>query len=83
MNAETQTKWDYCFEQFNALSNMTRSILRRCAANHLVDRGFEEVGSSDINHELFGMWETYDQDWARVMTSELDLFANQELHRYR
>ncbi len=68
--------WTLCFDQLDAQSGVTRQILRRSAAQRLVDRGFEEVGSSDINHELFAMWQEADQCWQTAMINEVNACFN-------
>ena len=68
--------WESCFNQYNAMSMMTRRILRRCAANRLSSFGAEEIGSSDINHELFAMWRQANQDWQQALINEVEDFSN-------
>ena len=67
--------WTICFDQFNEQSDLARQVLRRCAAEHLVERGFNEVGSSDVNHELFAMWQIANKDWHQAFMDEVDAFA--------
>lgn len=67
--------WATCFESFHLLSLDVRQVLRRCAAEHLVERGCEEVGSSDISHELFAMWNGCERNWEKVMLEEFGLFV--------
>ena len=69
MNNET---WNECFSQFNLLGGLTQNMLRKWAADFLVERGFEEIGSSDINHSLFGMWEAAGGDWQNAILVEVD-----------
>jgi hypothetical protein len=69
MNNET---WNECFSQFNLLGGLTQNMLRKWAADFLVERGFDEIGSSDINHSLFGMWEAADGDWQKAILIEVD-----------
>lgn len=69
-------EWTLCFDQLNAMSGLARQTLRRCAADHLVTRGFEEVGSSDVNHELFAMWRLADKDWNKAFMLEVNAFAD-------
>jgi len=69
MNNET---WNECFSQFNLLGGLTQNMLRKWAADFLVERGFDEIGSSDINHSLFGMWEAADGDWQKAILVEVD-----------
>ena len=64
--------WEECFSQYRLLGSITQNILRNCAAEHLVNRGFEEVGSSDVNHELFAMWETASKNWQKAILAEVD-----------
>ena len=68
--------WTLCFDQFNAQSGMTRHILRRCAADRLSCKGFDSIGSSDINHELFAMWRQSNQCWQTAMINEVEVFSN-------
>ena len=67
--------WKTCFDQFDDMSSQARQVLRRCASDRMVARGFEEVGSSDINHELFAMWNYADNDWHQAFINEVDAFA--------
>jgi hypothetical protein len=69
MNNKT---WNECFSQFNLLGGLTQNMLRKWAADFLVERGFDEIGSSDINHSLFGMWEAADGDWQKAILIEVD-----------
>jgi len=71
--------WNICFDQFNAMSEMVRHILRRCAADRLSCKGFDSIGSSDINHELFAMWRQSNQCWQTAMINEVEVFAEKEL----
>lgn len=67
--------WREAFDSFHKLSRDVQQILRRCAAEHLVARGAEEVGSSDISHELFAMWKMSGRNWQQVVQEEFELFA--------
>jgi hypothetical protein len=68
--------WTLCFDQLDAQSGMTRHILRRCAADRLSSKGFEEIGSSDINHELFAMWSEANRCWQTAVINEVEVFSN-------
>lgn len=76
MNAETQAKWEECFSQYRLLGLITRNILKSCAVTRLVNDGFTEVGSSDVNHELFAMWCYSKGDWQKAILFEVDNFNN-------
>jgi hypothetical protein len=69
MNNET---WNECFSQYRLLGGLTQAMLRKWAADFLVERGFDEIGSSDINHSLFGMWEAAGGDWQKAILCEVD-----------
>lgn len=69
MNNET---WTECFSQYRLLGGLTQAMLRKWAADFLVERGFDEIGSSDINHGLFGMWEAAGGDWQKAILCEVD-----------
>lgn len=71
----TTYQWDICFDAFHALAPETRNILRNCAVKHLIADGAEEVGSSDINHELFSMWKISGRNWMQALQDEFEAFA--------
>lgn len=58
--------WEKAFEEFMALPNEIRRTLRRHASDELVRNGAWEVGSSDINHQLFSAWNRCDHNWVDV-----------------
>lgn len=64
--------WKQCFEQYQALALGTRQILRSCAVTRLVKSGVDEIGSSDLNHELFAMWRTGEEDWYQAIINEVN-----------
>ena len=65
-------KWTECFELYNILSPDLRMVLRKCAAERLINNGAEEVGSSDINHELVSMWTAADGFWHLAIINEVN-----------
>lgn len=71
----TNDQWDICFEAFHKLEPETRNILRRCATEHLIADGAEEVGSSDISHELFQMYKISGRNWMQALQDEFEAFA--------
>lgn len=70
-----QEVWTEAFSQYRLLGPLMKNILRNAATNRLVERGFEEVGTSDVNHELFHMWEIANYDWQKAALIEVDNFA--------
>lgn len=67
-----QEIWEECFSQFRLLGGIMQNILRNSATNRLVADGFQEVGSSDINHELFSMWSATGGDWQKAALVAID-----------
>jgi hypothetical protein len=46
-------------EEYKALPFVERHLMRRAAADSLVENGAEEVGSSDVNHEMVSLYKQY------------------------
>ena len=67
--------WPTFIEQFNKLGDLSRTILRNSATNRLIEDGFEEIGSSDISHELYAMWKHADKDFSKAAINEVNRFA--------
>lgn len=76
-NKDYQSDWSECFASFHLLSKHFQQLLRNCAADHLIARGCEEVGSSDTSHELYAMWRGGQRNWNTVVLEEFELFASQ------
>ena len=70
-----QEAWTIAFSQYKLLGPLMKTILRNAATNRLIEKGFEEVGTSDVNHELFHMWEIANYDWQKAALIEVDNFA--------
>ena len=68
----TKDVWVECFNQYGTLYHGTRKLLRQVAASRLVEKGFDEVGSSDVNHELFQMWHSANKDWNKAIINEVN-----------
>ena len=68
----------YTFEEAMALwkklPDIERSIMRRIASRRLVWQGFNEVGSSDANHEIHRICNEYDGDFRAIMDEYLEDF---------
>ena len=64
--------WNECFELYGLLSPDLKMGLRNCAAQRLVSNGADEVGSSDINHELYSMWTAADGYWHQAIINEVN-----------
>lgn len=55
VNNLLENDWDAIMAQYNALPFEQRQQLRRAAADKLVADGAEEVGTSDVNHQIYVM----------------------------
>lgn len=70
----------YTFEEaiasFKQRSPMGQQMLRRIAARRIVDKGAEEVGTSDINHELVHMCNEYGGDWDQIYLDALEEYSS-------
>ena len=75
MNINNNDAWAICFEEFHKLEPETRNILRKCAADHMIADGAEEVGSSDISAELFSMYKIAQRNWMQALQAEFEAFA--------
>ena len=64
--------WEECFSQYRLLGGIMQNILRNSATNRLIQAGFQEVGSSDINHELFAMWNGSNGNWQHAALVAID-----------
>ena len=71
-NNAFETSWKQCFSEYKLLSQALQQILRSCSVQHLIDRGCEEVGSSDVSHELFSMWNCSEKNWEKVVINEVN-----------
>jgi len=65
-------KWTECFELYKTLSPDLKQVLRKCATDRLIQSGAQEVGSSDVNHELFTMWTAADGFWHQAILNEVN-----------
>lgn len=58
--------WKKAFAEYNTLPLEMKQGLRQIAVDKLLENGAEEIGSSDVNHALFGLWNTHNQNWTDV-----------------
>lgn len=64
--------WDVAFGAYNKLPREIQLALRRNAADLMEQEGYEEIGSSDVNHYLYGLYKTNNQSWQAVIAFFLD-----------
>jgi hypothetical protein len=51
--------WDEAMTWWKSQNEMLKRMISRVAENKLVKAGAEEVGSSDLNHSVYGIYQTY------------------------
>ncbi len=70
----------YTFEEamasYKLRSEIGRRLLRNIASRRLVNHGCTEVGSSDINHELYAMFNEYNGDWDQCYIDALEDYSD-------
>ena len=67
------TFFEEAMEAYRKQSDVIRRLIRKFASQRLVSGGAQEVGSSDINHEIHAIWREYDGDFEEAATEFLDL----------
>jgi hypothetical protein len=67
MNINSKNSYEECFSQFRLVGNMTQTLLRRSAADEMINNGMSEIGSSDINNHLYNKWSSNNGDWQKVL----------------
>jgi hypothetical protein len=54
-----EVKWGKAMSWWKEQSDTIQMVIRTTATNKLIERGAEEVGSSDVNHAVYGMYQEY------------------------
>ncbi|NBW33622.1 MAG: hypothetical protein EBR30_01050 [Cytophagia bacterium] len=67
-----QNDWESAFEAYNQLPREIRLALRHNCADLMEQEGCEEIGSSDVNHRLFALYNENSQSWQAVIAFFLD-----------
>jgi len=52
---KTKMSWDEAMDIWEKLPKDQHFLLRRAAVRQMVERGCEEVGTSDVNHEVYDL----------------------------
>lgn len=53
-------RWQEAMDFWKSQPECIRTIIRNCACEALVADGAEEVGSSDVNHQIYHFYIAYD-----------------------
>ena len=65
----------YTFEEsinlYRRMGELERQVIRRLASERIVRRGANEVGTSDINHEICSICNEYDGSFVEFMEDQL------------
>lgn len=54
-----EVRWTKAMDWWRSQSETMQRVIRTAATNKLIERGAEEVGSSDVNHAVYAMYQTY------------------------
>lgn len=65
-------EWDVAFSEFNKLPLQIRQAIRRSTVDLMLEEDREEIGSSDVNHEMFAIYKQNNKSWQAVITFFLD-----------
>ena len=56
---------------YRRMGELERQVIRRLASERIVRRGANEVGTSDINHEICSICNEYDGSFVEFMEDQL------------
>jgi hypothetical protein len=59
-NIKTKKTFEAIMAEFKPLSPEKIKAVKKIATNQLLERGVEEIGSSDLNHAIVGLYNHYD-----------------------
>ena len=82
LNENFEAEWQECFTWCKSLDEANRMRLRRYAADSIVsryrERGIEDadVGSSDVNHEIFSIYRSTKGDIHQIILDMVDFYAD-------
>jgi hypothetical protein len=62
---------EQAIDLYRRMGERERQLIRRLASQRLVNRGCEEVGTSDINHEISSICNEYDGSFVVFMEDHL------------
>ena len=71
MSAQTDwmKTWDEAMTWWKSQNELLKRMISRVAANKLIEAGAEEIGSSDLNHSVFSIYQNYkDQGKPELIT---------------
>ena len=62
---------------YNQRSQAFKQIIRRVASQRLRNHGFEEIGTSDINHEICNICNEYCGDFDQLLLDTVEAWGAQ------
>ena len=68
----TQVTWEEAFGAYNQLPLGIRMALRHNTASLMEEEGYDEIGSSDVNHRMFSLYKENNNSWQAVVAFYLD-----------
>lgn len=64
--------WDEAMKIWKNLPKEEHDLLRRAAVRNMLDRGCEEIGTSDVNHEVYKLVSYGDHEMAIEEQKQLE-----------
>ena len=64
--------WDEAMKIWKNLPKEEHDLLRRAAVRNMLDRGYEEIGTSDVNHEVYKLVSYGDHEMAIEEQKQLE-----------
>jgi hypothetical protein len=74
---QTKKTFQEVMNEYKALGEMMRTIIRNIAVKSLKQWGVEEIGSSDVNCQIVQDYHSCNQSWDEVVRYGLDLIRSQ------
>lgn len=64
-----EVRWSEAMTWWKSQRDIYQKMISRVAANKLIEAGAEEIGSSDLNHSVFSIYQNYkDQGKPELIT---------------
>jgi|WetSurMetagenome_2_1015567.scaffolds.fasta_scaffold65360_5 hypothetical protein len=59
MEETFEVRWAEAMNWWKGQSENAQGLIRRIAEDNLIERGAEEIGSSDLNHAVYALYQQY------------------------
>lgn len=59
MEETLEVRWAEAMGWWKSQTEIVQKLIRRIASDKLIEEGAEEVGSSDVNHSVYALYQQY------------------------